>query len=87
MTSTVPPFEEPKPIFGKYQSLIGLAYFQLIYVLWYAALGHMIYGVFFLDLPVVLFYLIVCVLQSKVKKSKKYVHFVNNIMQTRKGFK
>jgi len=62
-------------------------YFQLVYVIWYVASIHLVYGMITLNYPVVTFYLTVCLLQSKVKKSDKYINFVNNIMQTRKGFK
>lgn len=59
----------------------------MIYVIWYLSSAHWVYAAINLNYPVVIFYLLVCILQARLRKSKKYIDFANNIIQARKGLR
>jgi len=64
-----------------------MTYFQFCYFIWYFATFHMFYCIFTLNFQVLLFYAVFCALQSRVKKSDKYVKFINTVIQPRKSLR
>ena len=72
---------------GKYQKIGSFLWFQLIYFTLYFVTLHLIYAIITLNIYVITFYLVVTILQRKVKRNQKYIDWVNNTMQFRKGVK
>jgi hypothetical protein len=73
------------PYFGKHQKIVAKLYYFSLYFVFYFCPLHCLYALLTLDHLTVAFYLLVVVVQWQVKKNQKYVDFLNNIIQLRKG--
>ena len=72
-------------IFCRKQELIGYLYYQFTYLTFYFVGLHTLYAIFTLNYYVLLFYAFIIVLQKNTKRSQKYIDWVNNVVQFRKG--
>ena len=66
---------------------MGYVYYQFTYFVFYFVMFHTVYAMITLDLPVLFFYMVVSVLQGKVKRSQKYIDWCDKFIQFRKGLK
>ena len=64
---------------------MAVCYYQLLYLSWYLCSAHMVYAALTLNYPVVIFYTLIILAQTKVKRNQKYIDFLNNVLQIRRG--
>ena len=57
----------------------------MTYLIFYFVGLHTLYAIWTLNYHVLLFYAFVIILQRKIKRSQKYIDWVNTIIQFRKG--
>ena len=75
------------PVLGKYQNIVGYVYYQFTYFVFYTMMIHTLYVIVTLNYHWALFYAVVSILQRKVKRNQRYIDFVSNVLQYRKGLK
>lgn len=80
-------FDTTTSILGKNQELVGYLYYQFTFFTFYFVGFHTLYAIFTLNFNVLIFYALISFLQTKTKRSQKYIDFVSNVIQYRKGLK
>ena len=73
--------------FGKYQPIFSFIGFQLPFFCMYIASFHMFYSLFTLNIPAIVFYIILMILQGRASRSQKYIDFMNRVFQPLKVVK
>ncbi len=74
-------------MFGQHQRTVAKAYYVLLYFVFYFCPFHLLYALLTLDYYVTVFYILVIILQRYIKKNRKYINFLNDVIQIRKAFR